>query len=362
MYTRYNRQYFFSNTSSLSYCLSKCYGFAIEASYGVGDKLGKMISLWKRPLITLENDFVPPEGGSGNLPGDVIAEIEIGEGKDHIQNCYLKFSPDCKTLCVMIDNDNEDEENYPESYFCEAHFYKCHLSGNEFVLEKLFSLDALSIGVYSCKAVFNVFGDKIAMTTESSILVYSLQNRSVLATFEPEELFKGLHWSYDLVKDEVLVFFHGNDRNKIVVTAIDYENSTMNILRRINVTDFIPNFNISSEIRVSSGTSLIMLGFQDRVYLIDPFTGQLLQELKYDFDSKIQRIEEMSLNWCSNEIVVIGNIFNGECLEYFCNIFKLKTGRVESLLHSALKVVLSNYPVNDLMKLNLPRSIKKFFV
>ena len=82
--------------------------------------------------------------------------------------------------------------------------------------------------------------------------------------------------------------------------------------------------------------------------------------LEHQFADNIDfHVDEIKYNWCSNDIAVFySNVF-GEC---FCHVFKLKRRRVESLLYSALKAVLLNYPIHDLMNMNLPKTLKKYFV
>ena len=248
--------FFAPDECCLNYCSSKDYEFVIVAEYGLGDQRDKMISLWNRPL-TLESDTESFEYIPSNPTGDLIAEIEIGEGKDKIEGCFLKFSPDGKTLCIMIDNEDENSEDIPESYFCEAHFFKCHQAGNNLTWEKMFSFDAHLIGVCAREATFNVFGDKIVMYTESGMLIYSLHSRSVVATFDSEEPIRELNWSYDLINGEILIYFDAYNRKKIFVNTIDYEKSTLKLIRIINLADIpsIPKENSFIAIStLSSGT------------------------------------------------------------------------------------------------------------
>ena len=96
------RRFYSSNKYCLNYCLSKCYRFVIVAEYGLGDKRGKMISIWNQPLLSLDNDneTVPFEYVPGNSSGDLVAEIGIGEDRDPICGCFLSFHQTAK-FCVL---------------------------------------------------------------------------------------------------------------------------------------------------------------------------------------------------------------------------------------------------------------------
>ena len=108
----------------------------------------------------------------------------------------------------------------------------------------------------------------------------------------------------------------------------------------------------------SSGTSIIVLAFRD-VYIFDPFTGHMLQEIKLNTTDSNRLINYVKLDWCTNEMILFYEEHSGK---QFGNVLKFKTEIVESLFISSLKAVLLSHSINDLVAMNLPKSIKKYFV
>ena len=108
------------------------------------------------------------------------------------------------------------------------------------------------------------------------------------------------------------------------------------------------------------GLSLLMIGLNQDLFLVDPFTGILYQKLQPHIDN-VFKMFDVKMHWCSNKIVVLYGIKGSR--KYCIQVFSLGNGgNVDSLCNSALKAVLTNYSINDLMKMNLPKSIKKYFM
>ena len=237
-------------------------------------------------------------------------------------------------------------------------FSKCLFSadGNSMSLEKMFSFDASSIGVTEIETGINVNGDKVLMFSRNRVIVYSLHTQSVIARKNLEEMNQNFQWSHDFSKGEILVNF-ARGHKKINVFTINYQDKTLNSLTTFSYSSFIPHQRYCKHYQVLSGTSLIVLAIRD-VYLIDPFTGHLVQKITPDFVSSDFLVRNVTLNWCSNEIVVF---YNENKNQFHGQVFKLKTNHPESLLHSALKVTLLNYSINDLLQMNLPTLIKDRF-
>ena len=226
-------------------------------------------------------------------------------------------------------------------------------------LEKIFSFDAAPLGVWKTEVIFNVSGDKILLFSDTGVIVYSLHTRSVIARENFEGIALNFEWSYDLQRGEILVNFakgSTQEQDKIYVYTINSKEKTLTLITSFDFSDFIPPERENEHTGVTSGTFFIILAFRS-VYLIDPFNGQLVQKITPN--SLINCfVKNVKLNWCSNEIL----IFYNENENQFCGqVFKLKTKNVESLLHSALKVALLNYSINDLVQMNLPKSIKDCF-
>ena len=268
------------------------------------------------------------EAKQSPMPRILNMTIEMGHRMAWITDFSIELSKDERKLCIMI------EGGTGAQYFCDAHFFECSFSPENGVsLVKMFSFDASLIGVNTVEnTVFNIKGDKIVMLTNKGFLIYSLVNQMVLVEQSIVDYY-GFHefaWSYDLEKGEILVDFD-YDEKEIIVYGFKFALKTSSLLNTIQLSTFIPDLSEEDEwnmsMRVSSGTSLVMFGDVD-VYLIDPFTGQLVQQVKSDcIDDMVCNV---FLDWCSNEILIT---YFGNNNTQFGRVCKLKTGRVESLLH-----------------------------
>eukprot|EP00111_Clytia_hemisphaerica_P023189 TCONS_00068217-protein len=281
------------------------------------------------------------------------------KAEGEITDFTLELSTDNEILCIMVESAKEVEigEDIFEENFCDAHFFKCDFSKDDcLALEKMFSFDASLIGVCRNGLVFNISGDKILLFSDNGVIIYSLKLQSVIARQDIANIVANFEWSRDITKGEILVNF-AKGQNNITVYTINHQEEKLTTLTSINYSDFIPNENFCKLAEVTSGTSFIVLAARS-VYLIDPFTGQVVQRIIPYFVSFDCFVKHVTLNWCSNEVVVF---YSEDDNKIFGQVFKLKTRLVERLLHSALKVVLLNYSINDLIQMNLPKSIKDNF-
>ena len=263
---------------------------------------------------------------------------------------------DDQMLCVIL----EGSEN--GSYFCEAHFFKCSTlpDDGQLSLEKIHSLKLHLLGLASIYQVnFNITGDKIIfLSNEYDCLVYSLCNQSVIA-FQENIFFLEFGWSIDSKRGEILVNFDWQ-QCEIYIFTINYNANQLTKLRQIELSKFFGDLEVEDRMnivfRLSSCTSLIMLSLDEDIFLVDPFTGLLVQKLKSLVCPGF--VCDIRFNWCSNELVVCSSNFSNQ---YYAEVYRLNQ-RSESLFISALKIVFLSYPVNDLMQKNLPKTIKKYFM
>eukprot|EP00111_Clytia_hemisphaerica_P009775 TCONS_00028675-protein len=208
---------------------------------------------------------------------------------------------------------------------------------------------------------FNDAGDKIAISSQTgSFLVYSLRTQAVLLLEEVAD-FKDFFWSTDVKNNEILVNFY-RQAGLICVFSLNYKEGNLNILQEINVSDFLQDVDQWDKclLTVSSGISLALLGYNHIVYFIDLTTGLLVHQLNSQVVTSCD-VQNIMLNWCSNEIVTLYRDKVAD--EYFIQVNPLLYGNrvVESLFNTALKTVLLKYSISDLLQMNLPESIKTYF-
>ena len=327
--------------------------FIVNNSFQYG-----LMAIYSAGNIVLNGQKIDDEKVSKTDPRNWVDDIDelytiesqLQEAYDYELSVVMKFSLDDETLCVIIDADE----------ITTAHFFKCvYSSSGNLSLETMLSMNLRDSGIKSVMQVeFNDTGDKIAVSSiPGSFLVYSLREQSVLA-FEKIADFDGFYWLSDVKNGEVLVNFY-RQVGLICVFSLNYEEGTLNVLREVSVSDLIEDVDFKKCLfTVSSGTSLALLGFNDVVYLIDLSSGLLIQQLKSEVASS--RVQDIKLNWCSNEIIVLYG--DDASAQYFIQVHPICYGKVESLFNSALKTVFLNHSVNDLLRMNLPKSIKKYFI
>jgi len=342
--------FYYSPVNSLSSAINASHDFVI---FAVEHKNRRSISL---TLCQLVDDFNPAMDRTGRDLGTIF---ELEEEHCYLKDFDIKLSTDEKTLSLMVETFNEENEEHKR----DVHIFRSLFSSDNCLsLKRVLTIDAMSMGVCQNDVVFNINADKILMFLVDGVVVYSLHTQSVIAKHYIKEMYLPFEWAHDLKHGEILIHF-AEERTKINVHTINYLEKTLSLITKVNVSDFIPK-HLSFDFRcqqpyhrVTSGTSLLILARRD-VYLIDPFTGHLLQKIICDVSRPNISVINVQLNWCSNEVVVF---YSGVDNKFFGQVFKLKTRFVEPLLHSALKVVLLNYSINDLVQLNLPKSIKDNF-
>uniref|UniRef100_A0A7M5WSF8 Uncharacterized protein n=1 Tax=Clytia hemisphaerica TaxID=252671 RepID=A0A7M5WSF8_9CNID len=346
------KKFDYSSRNSFQYKLNKKRSLVIIASLDDSER-SISLSFYK---IDEVNDI--GEAVQSPKPQDLNTRIKIEKGKESINEFSMELSVDERKLCIMVEGGEGDQ------YYCDAHFYQCNFTpGNGLTLVKMFSMDASVIGVVKVDpVVFNMSGDKIAMLTKNGFLVYSLVNQSVIAKHSLKDFeFHEIEWSYDLEKGEILVDFDYT-ANEICVFGFNSIEKTSKLLNTIHISTFVEELSEfeawNSGIKISTGTSFIIFGDED-VYLVDPFTGQLVQKITPPKDWDNVFVDFFCLNWFSSEILIL---YQGEKESFYGKVCKLKTGCVESLLQSAIKIVLLNYSVNDLIGMNLPKTVKRYFI
>ena len=171
------------------------------------------------------------------------------------------------------------------NHISARHTFSNVSSDNQLSLEKMFSVDLQSLGIQSVKHVaINITGDKIFFSSDGhSSLIFSLRNKSLIA-FEGDRVFHDLFWSTDVGRGEILVDYNGAT-GEVSVFTIDYEGKTLKILIESTISKLIgkpitDDLRLAVTFRVSSGMSLIMIGVNQNLFLVDPFTGMLHQKLE----------------------------------------------------------------------------------
>ena len=245
--------------------------------------------------------------------------------------------------------------------FCEAYCFKCLLSSDDQLsVEETFFEDLLekrSLTSIRC-ILFNVTGDKILIKSNRGYcLVLCLETQSVISCFEMDDDHK-LIWAFDFKNDDILISFD-KDWGIVYVYSIDHENKFLNELSVIEFSTLFGKLKHEElyyiKLKVSPGNGMLVLGFKQCIYLVDPFTGldvcKLDSVIKQWSDGGLYTVQDIQINWCSNEIIVLHRETSEGKL--FVEAFHMNTGRLESLLESSLKTVLLNYSMTDLKKINL---------
>eukprot|EP00111_Clytia_hemisphaerica_P008842 TCONS_00025839-protein len=294
---------------------------------------------------------------SGRLSKDLCA---IKTNDRLIFQLFLELSITNNTLCLVIEG--LEKNAFRSKNFFEAYFFDCKLSVEDRVsLDQKFMVDLTQLGHMFIRHVsFNVIEDKVLMLSDTSYLIYSIRNQQLIAS-QDVYFFTSIYWSHDMRNGEFLIYLDML-QDSIFMYTINYNNKSLTKMRTvIQVSDFlgiVPREEFSNVlVRVSSGTSLVMLGYKN-VFLIDPFTGVLVQRLKSSGADNSCFVKEIKLNWCSNEVIVFYTNSKQEC---FGNVFHLNIRHVDTLFYLSLKVLLLNHSIDSLLEMNLPKSIKTYF-
>ena len=130
-----------------------------------------------------------------------------------------------------------------------------------------------------------------------------------------------------MTRGEILADYDGAT-GEVSVFTIDYEGKTLKlkILTESTISKLIgkpitDDLRLAVTFRVSSGMSLIMIGVNQNLFLVDPFTGMLHQKL--EVPDEFVYVFDVKMNWCSNEIVVL---YRNNFGKYFIKVFPLGHG------------------------------------
>ena len=274
----------------------------------------------------------------------IVVQISL---KLSINNCFL---------CVVVSG---FDSGHFHNNFCEMHLFKCTLTNEDhIILDSLMVVDITEYFESITDLSFNVRGNKVLVTSDQGYLIYSLLTKSIIV--HQNRYIDSLFWTDDIIHGERLVNLDML-KDSVFVYTIDYNSMKLNKSVEIKVSPIIGTINREDyhqvSINVFSGRSLILLSFQyQHTYILNPFTGQILQEIKYDgLDNCL--VCEMKSNWPTDEMIVF--YLKKKDAEFYGNVIKINNHRVEKLLILSAKQVLETYSVSYLRRLNLPKALTK---
>lgn len=268
----------------------------------------------------------------------------------------LKLSINNHFLCVVISG--FDSGHFHDN-FCEMHLFKCTVTNEDrIILDPLMVVDITGYFESITELSFNLRGNKVLVTSDQGYLIYSLLTTNIIA--HQDRYIDSLFWTEDIIHGERLINLDML-KDSVFVYTIDYDSMKLHKSVEIKVSTIIGRINREDyhqvSINVFSGKSLILLSFQyQHTYILNPFTGQIIQEIKFDgLDNCL--VCEMKSNWPTDEMIVF--YLKKKDTEFYGNVLNVKNHSVEKLIFLSAKEVLKTFSVNYLRNLNLPKTLTK---